>query len=134
MTDVVAPVAPESLGTGLVTARGETTIAQAVVEKIAGRAAVEVPEVGSVSRTGLRRLFSRGDDEAGVDAHVRREEASVELTISVRYPESVAEVAGRVRQHVRARVKQLTGLEVPRIAITVAELTTESGPAPLRVQ
>ena len=125
-----APIAP------LVTERGVTIISPGVVEKIASRAASEVDGVAGV-RSGVGRLVNRllsrsSEDgaEVGTEADVRRGEAAVELTLSVRYPEPVGQVAARVRRHVKERVLALTGLEVTEVDITVPELVTAVAASP----
>ena len=52
------------------------------------------------------------------------------LEISVRWPASVPEVTGQVRQHVRDRVRELTGLDVDEVHIVVADLATDIAPLP----
>jgi uncharacterized alkaline shock family protein YloU len=56
--------------------------------------------------------------------------AFVTLEISVRWPASVPEITGQVRRHVRARVRELTGLNVDEVHITVADLATDITPPP----
>ena len=67
-----SPEAPPS--SGLHTDRGYTSIAPAVVEKIAGRAATEVDGVATVAPAGLRKLFASTapstDGMANADARV----------------------------------------------------------------
>ena len=120
-TPVPAPTA------GLLTPRGETTIAPVVVEKIASKAAREVDGVGGVVRTGLGRLLPwvAQDAPAQVDADVERQTVSVDLTVNVRYPQPVGKVAGQVREHVVHRLTTLTGLAVTDVNITVDELVLE---------
>jgi uncharacterized alkaline shock family protein YloU len=57
----------------------------------------------------------------------------LELSISVRWPASVPEVSSAVREHVRDRVSDLTGLSVTEIAISVTVLVTRLA-APPRVR
>lgn len=112
---------------GLRTDRGITTIAPAVVEKIAGRAATEVDGVGVVAPAGLRKLFSSTPDPdtpADADARVGMERASVALTISIMYPAPVRATSTQVRAAVAERVEQFTGLHVSWVDVTVAQLPT----------
>lgn len=114
----------------LITSRGWTTISPKVVQKIAQRAAEEVDGVGGVKKSGLTRLvpFSIGDPSVQASADVaQHERASVDLSIAVRYPDPVAEVADRVRRRVVERVQELTGLAVTAVNITVPELTLGGG-------
>ena len=109
------------------TERGFTSIAPAVVEKIAGRAATEVDGVGVVAPAGLRKLFSSTpapDTPADADARVGMERASVALSISIRYPAPVRAKSAEVRAIVAERVEQYTGLHVSWVDLTVAQLPT----------
>ncbi len=56
--------------------------------------------------------------------------AFVTLEISVRWPASVPEITRQVRSHVRNRVRELTGLDVNEVHITVADLATDITPPP----
>ena len=110
---------------GLVTTRGETIIAPAVVEKIATRAASEVDGVGGVLQTGLSRLlpWSVGDDSpARASAEVGAETVTVDLTVNIVYPEPVAAVTNGVRAHVARRLAELCGLRATEVNIAVPAL------------
>jgi uncharacterized alkaline shock family protein YloU len=119
---------------------GTISIADAVVSKIAARAAAENPDAGAaVARMlgravpGAGHLGLRGTDlkalpKTSVD--VDGSKAFVNLEISVRWPASVPEVTGQVRQHVRDRVRELTGLDVDEVHIVVADLATDITPLP----
>lgn len=131
----LAPLAAQHPASRLRTDRGITTIAPAVVERIAGRAATEIDGVGVVAPVGLRRLFSSApapDTPADADARVGLERASVALTISVKYPAPVRSTSAQVRQIVTERVRQFTGLEVSWIDVTVAQLPTADAWQPRR--
>ncbi|MDQ3569054.1 MAG: Asp23/Gls24 family envelope stress response protein [Actinomycetota bacterium] len=112
---------------GLLTPRGETLIAPAVVEKIASKAATEVDGVGGVVQTGLGRLLPwvSGDGPAQAAADVHRDTVAVDLTVNVVYPEPVTKVTGNVRDHVAQRLAALTGLTTTEVNITVDELVVE---------
>lgn len=121
------PTLQRSAAAGLRTDRGITTIAPAVVEKIAGRAATDIDGVGVVAPAGLRKLFSSTPDPdapADADARVGMERTSVSLTISVMYPAPVRSTSSQVRAAVAARVEEFTGLHVSWVDLTVAQLPT----------
>jgi uncharacterized alkaline shock family protein YloU len=112
-----------------------------VVRKIASRAAVEVAGAGSAaprivgrtidaSRLGLRgtSLTELPKTSVRVDGTV----ALVEMTLSVRWPSPVPAVTREVRDRVRRRVAELTGLTVAEVNIQVTDLVT-SLPRPPRV-
>jgi len=117
-------------GTGSLTSeKGQTSIADGVVTKIAGLAAREVGgvhdlgggtarAVGSVSqRVGL------GDQRMqGVSVEVGEREAAVDLTLVIEYGESIPQVAEAVRAQVVKRVEGITGLSVTEVNITVNDL------------
>jgi uncharacterized alkaline shock family protein YloU len=119
---------------------GAITVADAVVTKIAARAAAEDPDAGAA----VARVFGRavpGADNLGMrstdlsalpktSVEVDGSKAYVSLEIAVRWPASVAEITGRVRQHVRDRVRELAGLDVDEVYIVVADLATDITPPP----
>ena len=119
---------------------GTISIADAVVSKIAARAAAENPDAGAaVARMlgravpGAGHLGLRGTDldalpRTSVD--VDGSKAYVNLEISVRWPASVPEVTAQVRRHVRERVRELTGLDVDEVHIVVSDLATDITPPP----
>ena len=134
------------LGEGVgATELGRIDISPSVVAKLASRAAAEVDDVGAaaprllgrdVSGAGLDRLGVRTDEIGalpGATAQVDGRLAFVALTMSVRYPVPVRQVAASVREHVASRVGELTGLEVLEVDITVPALVTQH-PRPPRVR
>jgi uncharacterized alkaline shock family protein YloU len=109
----------------LVTSRGETIIAPAVVEKIATKAASEVDGVGGVLQTGLSRLLPwtvGGDSPARASAEVGGDTVTVDLTVNVLYPEPVATVTNAVRSQVTRRLSELCGLRATEVNIAVPAL------------
>jgi uncharacterized alkaline shock family protein YloU len=122
---------------GLITSRGETIIAPAVVEKIATRAASEVDGVGGVLGTGLSRLlpWSVGDGSpARASADVGAETVTVDLTVNVLYPEPVARVTNGVRAQVTRRLCELCGLRATEVNISVPALVVPPRGARRRVE
>ena len=121
---------------------GMLSINDRVVEKMAARAAVEIPDAGAAaprilgrSVTGAAALGARPTSltalpkaSADVDGSV----VILDLSISVRWPASVPEVSTAVREHVRGRVHELTGMTVAEVAISVTDLVTRL-PGPPRV-
>ena len=99
---------------------GRTQVSDRAVTKIACHAAEEVPEVTRVERG--RRAFGGGSS-----ATVRVDHVTVDLRVTVAYPAPLRTVADAVRQHVAARVHELTGLPVTRVDLTLADLTPPPG-------
>lgn len=107
------------------TERGTTTIAPAVFERLAARAAAEVAGVEGEVHTGLGRFLPWATGSpAEASAEVDDESVVLDLTFNVAYPEPVRQVAERVREHVADRVESLTGRTVRQVNITVPELVS----------
>lgn len=105
------------------------TIAPLVFERLAVRAAGEVPGVAGQVRSGLGRVLPWVDGAvAGAAADVEPDEVTLDLTFNVVYPEPVRQVTDEVRRHVAARIQELTGRAVGSINITVPELVEPERP------
>jgi uncharacterized alkaline shock family protein YloU len=142
MTDTALGSGPADSRAGR-TELGMISINDRVVEKMAARAAVEIPDAGGAaprvmgrSVTGAAALGARRTSlttlpkvSAGVDGSI----VVLDLSISVRWPASVPDVSSAVREHVRSRVGELTGLTVTEVAISVTDLVTQL-PPPRRVR
>ncbi|MFE9122948.1 Asp23/Gls24 family envelope stress response protein [Streptomyces sp. NPDC007172] len=111
--------------------RGRTTIADGVVEKIAGLAARDVIGVHAMG-SGLSRTFGAVRDRVpgggksgvsrGVKAEVGEVQTALDLEIVVEYGVSIAEVARDVRENVISAVERMTGLEVVEVNIAVSDV------------
>ncbi|MFF1447299.1 Asp23/Gls24 family envelope stress response protein [Streptomyces sp. NPDC058274] len=122
--------------------RGRTTIADGVVEKIAGIAARGIPGIhalgGGFTRTmgAVRDRVPGGHASAGrgVKAEVGEKQTAIDLQVVVAYGVSITEVAAEVRENVIAAVERMTGLEVVEVNIAVNDVhlpdedTPETGP------
>jgi uncharacterized alkaline shock family protein YloU len=121
---------------------GMISISDRVVEKMAARAAAEIPDAGAAaprvlgrSVTGAAALGARTTSLTALpkaSADVDGSLVNLDLSISVRWPASVPEVTSAVRENVRRRVGELTGLIVSEVSISVTALVTQL-PAPPRV-
>ncbi|MFI7604258.1 Asp23/Gls24 family envelope stress response protein [Micromonospora sp. NPDC049366] len=117
---------------------GRLHIHDRVVEKIAARAAREIAEAGSAAPRVLGRTLPwsgrLGTRSADLDAppkasvEVEGSVSRIELSIGVRWPASIPDVAARVRDQVRTRVSHLTGLHVQEVEITVDDLILNQAP------
>ena len=136
---------PATSGT-LVTPQGKTSIADSVVEKIAGVAAREVSGVHSMGR-GATRAFgtikeklpmgSSGPNVSqGVKVEVGERQAAVDIDLVVDYGVSIPDVTQAVRDNVIARIERMTGLQVTEVNISVDDvfLGDDSPPEEPRVQ
>ena len=118
----------------LETDKGVTSISEDVVGKIAAIAAREVEGVESLGGAISGALSSvvgriRGDEHktAGVGVEVGTKQAAVDLSMTVRYPASIMDVTGAVRQNVIDRIETLTGLEVVEVNIAENDLAFPGG-------
>ncbi|MEU1216287.1 Asp23/Gls24 family envelope stress response protein [Streptomyces sp. NPDC005791] len=117
-------------GGGAPATRGRTTIADGVVEKIAGMAARDVIGVHAMG-SGISRTFGAVRDRVpggnksvsrGVKAEVGESQAALDLEIVVDYGVAISEVARDVRENVIAAVERMTGLEVVEVNIAVSDV------------
>jgi uncharacterized alkaline shock family protein YloU len=122
---------PDGPGTAtpLQSERGNTTIADAVVTKVAGIAAREVRGVhdlgGGVSRAlgSVTQRVGIGDElSQGVSVEVGEREAAVDLTVTIDYGESIPQVSQAVRDNVVKRIEGITGLSVTEVNVAVNDL------------
>ncbi|MEU4317494.1 Asp23/Gls24 family envelope stress response protein [Nocardia fluminea] len=117
----------------LVTDQGTTTIADAVVQKIAGLAAREVRGVyalggGTARAIGALRDRIPGASSSigqGVSVEVGEKQAAVDLELVVDYGVAIAELARAVRRNVITAIEQMTGLEVVEVNINVNDVYIE---------
>ena len=109
--------------------QGSTTIADAVVTKVAGIAAREVAgvhELGGGAARAIGTVTQRvgiGDERTqGVTVEVGEREAAVDLVLVIDYGESIPQVAEAIRTNVVKRVEGITGLSVTEVNIAVNDL------------
>jgi uncharacterized alkaline shock family protein YloU len=122
----------------LVSERGRTTIANEVVEKIAGIAVAGVHDLGGdVARAfaAVRERVGLGEAEdnkaRGVSVRLEGTAAAIDLTIVVVYGHVVFTVTEKVRAQVISSVENLLGLEVTEVNINVDDVhVDEAAPAP----
>ena len=112
--------------------RGRTTIADGVVEKIAGLAARDVVGVHAMG-SGFARTFGAVRDRVpggtrsasvsrGVKAEVGEVQTALDLEIVVEYGYAITDVARDVRENVVTAVERMTGLEVVEVNIAVSDV------------
>ncbi len=134
----------ENRAGGLQTEKGQTTIADPVVTKVAGIAAREVGGVyqlgGGVSRAlgaVTQRLPGQDSSTQGVSVEVGEKEAAVDLTVVIEYGESIPRVAQQIRDNVVRRIEGICGLSVTEVNVAVNDLhlpTDDQDDEPSRVQ
>ena len=103
--------------------RGTTTVPAGVVARIAAQAAAEYPRVGG-SAGGVLGMGARRDFDSRPDARCDLYGSVVVLRLDVgmAFPVDLTATCRGLREHVRRRVRELTGLEVGRLDITISWL------------
>lgn len=110
--------------------RGETSIADGAVVKIAGMAAREVDGIrflgGGLARTvgAVRDCVpgARAGVTRGVKVEVGERRSAIDLELVVEYGVAIRDVAGDVRESVIEAVERMTGLEVVEVNISVNDI------------
>jgi uncharacterized alkaline shock family protein YloU len=123
-------VTAEKQETALVTKQGTTTIADTVVQKIAGLAAREVRGVHDLGGGAARALSAIRDRipgasasvGQGVSVEVGEKQAAVDLQVLVEYGVAIADLARSVRRNVITAIEQMTGLQVVEVNINVTDV------------
>jgi uncharacterized alkaline shock family protein YloU len=120
----------EARASGLVTEEGNTTIADVVVQKVAGLATREISGVHALGGGSARVLGAIRDRipgasasaGQGVSVEVGEKQAAVDLEIVVEYGVPINNIAKAVRRNVTTAIEQITGLEVVEVNINVNDV------------
>ncbi|MFS4488457.1 Asp23/Gls24 family envelope stress response protein [Dietzia kunjamensis] len=114
----------------LQTDRGVTTLDDAVVAKIAGMVAREVPGVYDMGNAA-RRAFSAVTDRipnaqtnvtGGISVEKGETQTAIDVTVVVEYGASIVEVGNAIRRNIIDQVEGTTGLEVVEVNVNVADV------------
>jgi len=114
----------------LVTQQGRTSIADAVVAKIAGIATREVSGVhalgGGTARAvgALRERIpgGRSNHGQGVTVEVGERQAAVDIQLVAEYGVSITDLAEAIRRNVIGSLQRITGLEVTEVNVSVNDI------------
>ena len=126
MTDVT-PAGTERMTTD----DGKITVAQGVVQKIAGIACREISGVHAMGVSTSRAFGavreripgSSGPNVAqGVGVEVGETQAAIDLDIVVEYGVSIADLGRSIQRNVKQAVERMTGLDVVEINVNVNDL------------
>ncbi|MCQ4086020.1 Asp23/Gls24 family envelope stress response protein [Saccharibacillus sp. JS10] len=101
---------------------GDVRIANEVVAKIAGMAALETPGIAAMSgglSEGWAKRLSGKNVQKGVTVEVGQLETAVDLRIIVLYETPIHEVCRMLQQNVREAVENMTGLKVVEVNVKV---------------
>lgn len=110
---------------------GRISVAQNVVQKIAGVACREISGVHAMG-TGTTRAFgaireripgSSGPNVAqGVGVEVGESQAAVDLDIVVEYGVNIADLGRSIQRNVKQSIERMTGLEVVEVNVSVDDV------------
>jgi uncharacterized alkaline shock family protein YloU len=110
--------------------KGRIDVADEVVEKVAGLAAIEVEGVADVGGDFERALESvrerigignkRGDQ--GIKARISGREVAIDVTIMIEYGHVVVEVARKVQTNVAVQTNRMLGLNVVEVNVNVDDV------------
>ncbi len=126
---------------------GKITVAQGVVQKIAGIACREISGVHAMGVSTSRAFGavreripgSSGPNVAqGVGVEVGETQAAIDLDIVVEYGVSIADLGRSIQRNVKQAVERMTGLDVVEVNINVDDLwmpgtDDDQGDTPSRV-
>jgi len=113
------------------TAEGKISVAQSVVQKIAGMSCREVSGVHSMGTSGTRTFGaireripgSSGPNIAqGVGVEVGETQTAIDLDIVVEYGVAIADLGRSIQRNVKQQVELMTGLEVVEVNVNVDDV------------
>ena len=129
------PAGPQRLAAVV---KGRIDVADEVVEKVAGLAAIEVEGVADVGGDFERALESvrerigighkRGDQ--GVKARISGREVAIDVTIMIEYGHVVVDVARKVQTNVAVQTNRMLGLNVVEVNVNVDDVRMPRPPKP----
>jgi uncharacterized alkaline shock family protein YloU len=130
----------------LTTDDGSISVAEGVVQKIAGKACREVAGVHAMGTSGSRAFgaireripgSSGPSFGQGVGVEVGEAEAAIDLEIVVDYGVGIAELGRSIQRNVKQAVERMTGLRVVEVNIAVDDVylpdDNDQAAAPSRV-
>ena len=115
----------------LATDDGNISVAEGVVQKIAGKACREVAGVHAMGTSGSRAFGALRDRipgssgpsfGQGVGVEVGEAEAAIDLDIVVEYGVGIVELGRSIQRNVKQAVERMTGLRVVEVNIAVDDV------------
>ncbi len=112
------------------TDRGDTDIAETVVQKLAGIAAREVPGVFALG-SPVRRAFNAITDRipgsqtnvsGGVTVEKGERQTAIDVSVILEYGAAVVDVSQGIRNNIISSVERATGLEVLEVNVHVTDV------------
>lgn len=108
--------------------KGSNTIADGVVEKVAGIAAREVRGVhdlgGGAARAigAIRNAINAQDRGQGVKVEVGERQVAADITVVAEYPVELQKLADDIRESVSRAITTVVGMEIAEVNVTVADV------------
>ncbi len=115
----------------LATDDGQISVAQGVVQKIAGKACREIAGVHAMGASGARAFGSVRERipgssgpnfSQGVGVEVGETEAAIDLDIVVEYGVAITDLGRSIQRNVKQAVERMTGLRVVEVNIAVDDV------------
>ena len=115
----------------LATSDGQISVAEGVVQKIAGKACREIPGVHAMGTSGSRAFGSIRERipgssgpsvSQGVGVEVGETEAAIDLDIVVDYGVAITELGRGIQRNVKQAVERMTGLRVVEVNVAVDDV------------
>ena len=132
MTQIENPTSATSAAHRLQTQDGKVTVADSVIQKIAGMACREVGGVHAMGSNAGRTFgairevmpgaLGAPNVTQGVGVQVGETEAAIDLEIVVEYGVSIADLAQSIQRNVKQAVEGMTGLQVVEVNINVDDV------------
>lgn len=122
------PAATSPGATQTVTSRGNTSVADGVVAKVAGIAAQDIAGVfalgGGAARAlgSIREAVGQKDLTQGVTVEVGQTQVAVDVTLVVEYPHPLQKVADDVREAIYTAVEDVVGMEVTEVNVSISDI------------
>ncbi|MCS5715684.1 Asp23/Gls24 family envelope stress response protein [Herbiconiux sp. CPCC 205716] len=108
--------------------KGTNTVADGVVEKVAGIAAREVYGVhdlgGGAARAigAIRNAINAQDRGQGVKVEVGERQVAADITVVAEYPVELQKLADEIRASVSRAITTVVGMEVAEVNVTVSDV------------
>ena len=128
MTNVTPTTVANTAKHGTETSTGKNTIADGVVEKVAGIAARQVAGVhdlgGGAARAigAIRNAINAQDRGQGISVEVGEKQVAADITVVAEYPVALQKLADNVRSAVSEAISSVVGMEVTEVNVTVADV------------
>ena len=109
-------------------AQGRTVIDDAVIAKVAGIAARQVPGVFALGNNAarafgaIRQVVGGNDHAQGVRVEVGESQVAADVTVVVEYPVPMQSVADQVRAAVSEAITELVGMSVAEINVAIVDV------------